>query len=252
MEKGKDNDEVQTQTQQAKQKASGIFNRQTNWKISVLVLCVCCFIENMIISGSATVVLSTLEKEFFLTSTQSGFFLGIYELAGFLSAPIFGYFGTSKTFNKMRIISLSLLLISLGSFLIGLSVFIKKPYLDFINYSLNDESNRMHELSFKNEPNNSICVFDNSYAKSTTPDNSFFANVFRDEATEKCPSDSTYDYSSRLEVLLYIGHLIIGFGSVAAYSVGVAYIEEITLPHQSSYCQAAFYGSGQSYFIYNN
>lgn len=55
---------------------------------------------------------------------------------------------------------------------------------------------------------------------------------------------STYDFSIRLEYLLYLGHLIIGLGSVVIYSVGISYIEEITPADRSSYCQAIFYGVG--------
>lgn len=55
---------------------------------------------------------------------------------------------------------------------------------------------------------------------------------------------STYDFSIHLEYLLYLGHLIIGFGAVAIYSTGIAYIEEIVPRDRSSYCQAIFFGVG--------
>jgi hypothetical protein len=47
-----------------------------------------------------------------------------------------------------------------------------------------------------------------------------------------------------LQYIIYGGHLIIGIGSVSLYTNGVAYIEEITLPNQSTYSQAIFYGIG--------
>ena len=68
-----------------------------------------------------------MEKEFYITSTQSGIFLGIYDFAAFLSSPIIGFFGDLKNSNKMRIISISLLLVTLGSYAIGATVFAKKP-----------------------------------------------------------------------------------------------------------------------------
>jgi hypothetical protein len=52
------------------------------------------FFGNFLITGSATVMLSTLEKEFFLSSIKSGLFLGIFEVTGFLAAPLFGFFAS--------------------------------------------------------------------------------------------------------------------------------------------------------------
>lgn len=211
---------------------SRIFDKSKNWKFTFFVVCLICFIENLIISGSATVVLSTLEKEFFLTSTQSGFFLGIYELAGFLAAPIFGFFASSKTANKIKIISSSLFLISFGALMIGLTIFIKEPYLDFFNNQIDNNSS-------------STCTFDESRSTS----NSLFGVRSDDDVEMICDEDTedtlrSYSGSLKLEYLLYFGHLIIGFGAVAIYNIGVAYIEEITPTGSSSYCQAIFYGIG--------
>jgi hypothetical protein len=49
---------------------------------------------------------------------------------------------------------------------------------------------------------------------------------------------------NHLEYVVYLGHLIIGFGSAALYTNGVAYIENITVEKQWPYCQAIFYGIG--------
>lgn len=133
----------------------GIFDKSENWKFTFSVMCVICFVENLIISGSATVVLSTLEREFFLTSTQSGFFLGIYELAGFLAAPIFGFFGSFKSINKLRLVAFSVFLIAIGSLLIGLLVFPKQPYLDFIDNQIDENENSTQS--------NRLCTFDNQF-----------------------------------------------------------------------------------------
>lgn len=85
-----------------------------DWKLTFTFLCICCFFENFIISGTATVILSTLEKEFYLSSGQSGLFLSIYEFSAFIASPIVGFVG--NRFNKMKIIAVSLFLISLGIF----------------------------------------------------------------------------------------------------------------------------------------
>ena len=85
-----------------------------DWKFSFTFLCVCCFFENFVIAGTATVILSTLEKEFYLSSGQSGLFLSIYEFSAFIASPIVGFLG--NRFNKMKTIAVSLFIISLGYF----------------------------------------------------------------------------------------------------------------------------------------
>jgi hypothetical protein len=177
-----------------------------------------CFFENFIITGTASVVLSSLQKEFFLTNFQGGLFLGTYELGG-LSAPLFGYFGSSKrSINKMRQVSLSLLLVSIGSFLIGVTVFIKPAY----SFSANSNSDN---VLFSNVTNNTELCQSNS------------------NNTSEC-SGINISVGNQLNFLIYIGHLIIGFGGVAIYSVGIDYVENLAPEKLSPMCQAIFYATG--------
>ena len=181
-------------------------------------MCLSCFIENFVITGTSAVVLSSLSKEFFLTNFQAGLFLGVYELGG-LSAPIFGYFGSSKRINKMRQISLSLLLVTLGSFIIGFTIFIKPAY----NFTFNPDA--INSI-FSNQTNNSNICQSNS---SIDPTCSGISNSI----------------TNQLTFMIYIGHLIIGFGGVAMYSVGIDYVENISPKAHSALCQAIFYATGE-------
>lgn len=185
-------------------------------------MCLSCFIENFVITGTSAVVLSSIEKEFFLTNLQGGLFLGVYELGG-LSAPIFGYFGSSNRINKMRQISLSLLLVTLGSFIIGFTIFIKPAY----NFTFNPDSILLNQTNY----------------------------------SEICPSNSSVDpicsgisnsIKNQLSFMIYIGHLIIGFGGVAIYSVGIDYVENISPKVRSALCQAIFYTTGKEIINFEN
>ena len=185
-----------------------------------MVLCVSVFFENLVTSGVATVILSTLEKEFFLTSTQSGFFLSVFELAAFVASPIFGFLGNKL--NKMRLISTSLLLVTIGSFVIGSSIFFKSP-----------DPWSHQDLSIGSNGSSLIC-------------RSNAEGLGREcDLVKEVREESSFSYKMpNLQYLLYFGHIIIGFGSVALYTIGIAYIEEISPPQHSSYCQAIFYGLG--------
>jgi organic anion transporter 4A len=181
---------------------------RVDWRFPFTFLCVCCFFENFIISGTATVIISTLEKEFYLTSRDSGLFLSVYELAAFVASPIVGFLGTR--YNKWKSIGVSLLLVAFGSYLIAVTVFLKPINQAFQN------TNTSWDLCTNN--------------------NRSFA--------QECRQIRNTPAAENLEFMLYIGHGIIGLGSVALYTNGVAYIEDITHVTQSSYCQAIFYGIG--------
>ena len=194
-----------------------LFEKESQWKWAFFLVCMSCFFENFIISGTAAVVLSSLEKEFFLTNFQGGLFLGVYELGG-LSAPLFGYFGSSKHINKMKQISLSLLLVSIGSFLIGITVFIKPAY----SFSGNSNAD---DVLFYNQTNNTELCQPNA------------------NSTSEC-SGINSSITNQLTFLIYLGHLIIGFGGVAIYSVGIDYVESLAPEKRSPMCQAIFYATG--------
>lgn len=183
-----------------------------NWKFTFAFLCLCCFFQNFATSGVSSVVLSTIEREFFWSSTQSGFFLGLFELAAFIASPLFGFLG--GRFNKMKLISVSLFLVMLGSYTIGFTIFYKAPDLDSQYFN----TNRSQQICKPVDKNTS------------DSDCSFLKNNL---------------LGSNLQYLIYIGHFIIGFGSVALYTIGVAHIEDITTEKQSSYCQAIYYGLGK-------
>lgn len=181
----------------------------------------------MIITGTSTVVLSTLEKEFFLTSFESGFFLSLFELGGFVSSPIFGFFGSFKSQKKLHLISLSLFLLLLGSYLIGFLVFFKKQ-------TLNNEFNNTDSLK------NGLC----SHIES---DENFHFKFLEKEKLlfPGCPVAFKSDKSEfNYKLILYAGNFIIGLGSVALYTVGIAYVEEIAIDSKSALWQGILYGTG--------
>ena len=190
-----------------------------SWTFIFFILCVSCFIQNLVTSGIGSVVVSTMQKEFYLTSTQSGIFLGIYDFAAFLSSPIIGFIGDLKNVNRMRIISISLLFVTIGSYAIGVTSFAIEP--DVTIYST--------ETSF-----------DYTLCRSNSSINECSSIISKIEGK----------ITQNILLLLCISNMVIGFGSVSLYSIGIAYIEEIVDPSKASVCQAIFYGVGNKQFMH--
>jgi hypothetical protein len=183
------------------------------WKFVFVVLCVCNFVENMVTSGVATVILSTIEKEFFLTSVEGGVFLAAYEIGAFVASPLCGYMG--NRYNKMRLLGLSMIVVAAGAYVTGLTAFLKKADFELELFDPNATTASYSSLS-------SLCFLNSTQSQCSRPSS-----------------------TPNLQYLLYAGHFLIGFASVAMYTVGIAYVEEITLENESAYCQAILYGCGK-------
>ena len=119
----------------------------------------------------------------------------------------------------MKLISSSLFIVTIGSYMIGLTIFLKLPDFDADSLS-NNISNSSSSLCNSN------------------------LNQTNDNDCSLIKSSGNQLNGSNLQYMVYFGHFIIGFGSVALYTIGVAYIEEITTIKESSYCQAIYYGLG--------
>lgn len=86
----------------------------------------------MVVNGFVSVVISTIERRFDLTSTQSGFIASGYDIASVLCLIPVSYFGGNG--NKPRWIVGGIFLLSLGSFLFALPHFLVELYTyDVVN-----------------------------------------------------------------------------------------------------------------------
>lgn len=179
-----------------------------SWLYIFIVLNICAFTQNLLTSGITTVVISTMEKEFYMASTESGIFLGVFDLAAFISSPIVGFFGGLKRANKMRIIAINSLLMCLGGYVIGFSVFYKKP--DATIYS--------------DDVNATLCLLNSSINDCSS-----------------VGAKASESLVKSIKAILIIAKMLIGFGSVALYTVGIAYIEDLVPEEKSSICQAIYY-----------
>lgn len=207
-------------------------NRIISWRSLFSLMCVCLFCLNLLTTGVATTILSTIQKEFYLTSTETGFFLAIYEIAAFLSAPVFGFYGSLPRANKLRLISISFFIVSLGAYLAFLIIFLKQAVLS--DTSSGPVSNASNTSQTENAAKYGTCLV--SLSNTSSESNC--------QLTRNQIRASNARYVPNLQYMLYAGHFLIGLGSVAMYTVGVAFIEEIVPKKVSSYCQAIYFGVG--------
>lgn len=167
------------------------------------------FAMSLMLNGTYSVSISTIEKRFGLTSSTTGMITSMFDVACLIVTAFVSYYGGQQ--SKARWLSSGLLLLILGSFIFMSPHFIIGPYKPG-----NAEQSLFPPLCQSNSTNASHSACD-----STT-------------------SAGHWYYTA----LFCIGMLIIGFGGSPLYVLGIAYLDESVKKKVSSMYVGFFSASG--------
>lgn len=188
-----------------------------------MMLCCCTFIQNFSVNGANNAVISTVERAFHLNSVQSGSFLALYDLATVFSAPVIGYLGDFH--SSPVFFSFNMIVVAMGNMLIASSHFLLRENRDILSTDFGQQPYSLHDnVLFP-------CSRDPSYSSNRT--------------ISSCSKTlDSLEGANNAKVLLYLGNFVNGVGSVALFTIGVAYIERIFPREKAAYCQAFFFALG--------
>lgn len=187
-----------------------------------VVLCICTFVQNFSVNGANNAVISTLERVFYMDSVQSGFFLALYDLATVVSAPVVGYLGGS--YSSPMFFSLNMIIVAVGNAVVASSNFLNRDSRSSLNPDWTHNAFSPESVLFS------------CYKGS-------LAGEFINDTT--CLKVQHLSSTVRnAKALLYVGNFITGIGSVALFTIGVAYIERIFPRDKAAYCQAIYFAVG--------
>ena len=187
-----------------------------------VILCLCTFTQNFSVNGANNAVISTLERVFYLDSVQSGLFLALYDLATVFSSPAVGYLGSR--YSSPIFFSLNMIIVGMGNMLIASSNFVHRDTSLNFNSQLVQEINLYNNVIFQcdKDPLNERNITDVACLKREQ----FSGNI------------------QQAKAMLYLGNFVNGIGSVALFTVGVAYIERIFPKEKAAYCQGIYFAVG--------
>ncbi|GMT20393.1 hypothetical protein PFISCL1PPCAC_11690, partial [Pristionchus fissidentatus] len=173
-----------------------------NAKFLLLFLGAISFIQQFAVNALFPVGLSTLEKQFSLTSTHTGIISSWYDFAVLL--VVFPICHWGRTAHKGRWIGLGGLIMAAGSLICALPHFIIEPY---------DPSHQQ----LKNSSDYGQCDAALSHERLETAD--------------QCPKvptklDVFANYNNKYFLLFLLGQSLHGIGSTPLFSIGTAYIDE--------------------------
>ena len=197
----------------------GILSRPV---FAYVILCICNFVQNFSVNGANNAVISTLERVFYMDSVQSGLFLALYDVATVFSSPIVGYLGSR--YSSPIFFSLNMIILGIGNMLIAASNFVNRDRL----FNLNPEF-----LQYMSTYNNVLfqCT-KNDYNELNMTDSLCMKQERITSASENA------------KLMLYFGNFINGIGSVALFTIGIAYIERIFPRQKAAYCQGIYFAVG--------
>ncbi|CAF0743448.1 unnamed protein product [Adineta ricciae] len=186
-----------------------------------IILCICNFIQNFTVNGANNAVISTLERVFYLDSVQSGLFLALYDVATVFSSPLVGYLG--GRYSSPIFFSLNMIIVGVGNMLIASSNFVQREtthYTTTSGQTISSYNNVLFQCT--KDPFNEFNITDISCLRQER-----LANT-----------------AKTAKLLLYLGNFVNGIGSVALFTIGVAYIERIFPRGKAAYCQGIYFAVG--------
>ena len=200
-------------------RVGGILSRPV---FSYVMLCMCTFVQNFTVNGANNAVISTLERVFYLDSVQSGLFLALYDLATVFSSPVIGYLG--GRYSSPIFFSLNMIIVGIGNMMIASSNFVFRDKNYTFNYDLVQTTASFNNVLFQcyKDPSNGTSVTDTSCLRQ-----------------ERLSSSAQH-----AKLLLYAGNFVNGIGSVALFTIGIAYIERIFPKDKAAYCQGIYFAVG--------
>ena len=189
------------------------------------ILSSCCFyvfFQQFIVTGISNVVVTSLEKRFFLKSSQAGTVFSCFDIGNLILTFFVSYFGYQ---HKPKWLGTGALVFALGCFVFALPQFVADKYKPVVTTSTD------------------VCLGNstNLYSNSTPS--------FKGQDSLSCRESKWYYL-----LLLVAGQLIIGAGSSPLFNLGPSYLEE-NVSHKNSglaiglYFSVAALGSGTGFIL---
>lgn len=184
------------------------------------------FIHNVVMNGAMNVIISSLQKEFYLSSKDTGIYISVYDIGSLLSSLIIPILGSHG--SKPRWIAFGMLMLSIGCFVNVLPHFIrpKSNNYNFNDTDLSHVSNDI-ELCYKND---NLTEFDFDECTSQ-------ANITKSTHVSGFRFDN-------LKYVLYASNIINGLSSASMTTLAFSYIEDIAPVKLSAVYDSVYYATG--------
>ncbi|XP_046442239.1 solute carrier organic anion transporter family member 4A1-like isoform X1 [Daphnia pulex] len=171
--------------------------------------------QSFLINGLLNVCVSTIERRYDLTSTDSGMIIGCYDIASFLTVLPVSYLGGRKGACKPHWVGYGVLLLGIGSFVFA------TPHL----------TSGLYQASVKEQVINTCSLSVPSMNASCSTSDQLTAGLTGGWALQK------------FKYVFLVAQLIMGAGGAPLYTLGTAFIDENVSHKMQPIYSGIFYGS---------
>ena len=217
------------------------FKLKYSHRFIIIWLSLAAFLHNILMNGANNVILSSLQKEFFLTSRETGIYVSVYDI-GSLISTIFVSFASARG-SKPRWIAFGLVCLFLGCMIDIVPHFIRPdPNESSLEEAAAVAGSNRSMMPLMTENSIELC----NYSIDFTADDKQFRQA-RNLETKSSQSKQKLAKSSsffQLKHLLYLGNTINGFSSASMTTITFAYIEDVAPPHLSAIYESIYYAVG--------
>jgi organic anion transporter 5A len=187
----------------------------------VIVLCSAQFIHSLVLNGTMNVIISSLQKEFYLKSKDTGMYISLYDVGSLMAAIFVPIMGTRG--SKPRWIAFGMFMLFVGCMVNVAPHFLKSRPSNMtvtINGSLDDAHDDSQSglcTSFSTEPAhqpNASAIADNA------------DDVLSNWCTKK--NSMTAVHLTYLKYILFVSSVLCGLSSASVTTLAYSYIEDIS------------------------
>ena len=236
----------------------------------IIVLSLASFLHNILMNGANNVILSSLQKEFFLSSRETGIYVSVYDIGSLLSSIIISF--ASARGSKPRWIAFGLVALFFGCMIATIPHFIRsnedaaaanaqheQHMFDHAaatanNSSINEDA-AAAAAGFTEESSIELCNFSMSYNDKSHDKARKVLRALTDDDVIVSPSTSSsppkkgygngwFGGYLQLKHILYLGNMINGLSSASLTTITFSYIEEIAPPNLSAVYESIYYAIG--------
>lgn len=182
-------------------------------------------LHNVLMNGANNVIISSLQKEFYLSSRETGVYVSIYDMGSLISAVVIPF--ASAQGSKPRWIAFGMVMLFTGCFTNVLPHFLRTNSVN----------------SFNNE--NSIELCNQTLINGVSLERPH-PSAFEFETSTKSDHNNQHQNNKifQLKHLLYAANIINGLSSASMTSLAFSYIEDIAPPGLSSIYESIYFAVG--------
>jgi solute carrier organic anion transporter family, member 4A len=210
----------------------------------VIWLSLAAFLHNILMNGANNVVISSLQKEFYLTSRDTGIYVSVYDIGSLISSAIVPFLAARG--SRPRWISFGMIMLFIGCTVNVVPHFLRR--VDMLAASSSSRRMLTHDDANTIElcnrsitlSGNQRLIYDRTLASLADGNRSSKLGSNEDLNANRGGIASKFS----LKYLLYTANIINGLSSASMTTLAFSYIEDISPPHLSSIYESVYYATG--------